>query len=1014
MKKNILLIEYEPRYVERVGRAVRGAGHELEVVDDLEAAVERCAHFEPDLVILTSVLPRLKLEDAITQLRARAGLRSTPFLILMSGYRGSEPAADAARYGAQDILERPFSGEVLVQRAEALLKAGADPATTQAIPQDMLNALRRSAGLGTDGEALTSDELFGDILSDVEEGREVGSEPPSGEAAKPPAAASQQPADTDRARAERAREKPAPTQIDATLESMLAESKPEKRRTPRESTDVDTILSRTLAGLDVQPLRRRAAPPSEEKPADKPAQEAPTEPEPPPAEAAAPQPEAAEPEPVEPPAEPAPPEPQAPPAKPQVAEQPESQVEEEPEPRIEPEPDLKPSAKVAPPSAQPPEESAAASGSETVTEGSPFGQYVLMEHIATGGMAEVYKARMMGMEGFQKTVAIKRILPHLTDNDEFVTMFIDEAKLAAQLNHNNIIHIYDLGKIERSYYIAMEYIEGRDLRSILQRCRERSVRIPVPLALYIANRLCSALDHAHRKRDFDNRDLGLVHRDVSPQNVLISYEGDIKLCDFGIAKAASKASHTRAGALKGKLQYMSPEQAWGKDIDHRSDLFSLGLVVFEMLTGEKQFKGDSELSILEQVRNPHVTPPSALSSEIPKAIDELAARALSSERDQRFQSARDLQREIEKTLRTNGWNPAPGDVARFLSELYGESEITQLAASPADTEAPAELTPTPTPQPLETPPPEPPGPPGGAEPPVSKPEDEPAPAPVPKPATVEPVPAPVEEPLPQDAAVSIEPPSEPKKRRGPGLWIGLVAVLAVIGVIAGVLLLGGRDDGAGGGGADDLSASTGGTGEPAAGAVAAGPTETPTPTMEERALQLAQERIAAADQELEEMRERVAQDFPTPTPPPTTTPTATETPTPVPPTPTATREATATPRPRATATATRIPATPTPSVREGDIVTPGPGVNPPVRLHVVRPQYPPVAERTKASGEVELRALIGVDGTVEEIEVIRSSRQGVGFEDAAREAVEQWRYRPATKNGVTVRMWVTIRVPFRI
>src|SRR6266699_2212674 len=165
-------------------------------------------------------------------------------------------------------------------------------------------------------------------------------------------------------------------------------------------------------------------------------------------------------------------------------------------------------------------------------------------------MAEVWKARMRGVEGFQKIVAIKKILPHLSDNQEFIEMFIDEAKLAAQLNHNNIIHIYDLGKIQNSYYIA--------------------------------SKVAAALDYAHRKRDFEDREMGLVHRDVSPQNVLISEEGDIKLCDFGIAKAASKASHTQAGALKGKLQYMSPEQAWGKHIDKRSDIFALSTVLFEM------------------------------------------------------------------------------------------------------------------------------------------------------------------------------------------------------------------------------------------------------------------------------------------------------------------------------------------------------------------------------------------------------------------------------------------------
>ncbi len=311
-----------------------------------------------------------------------------------------------------------------------------------------------------------------------------------------------------------------------------------------------------------------------------------------------------------------------------------------------------------------------------VPSGTTFGQYVLEEHVATGGMAQVYKARMLGLEGFQKTVAIKRILPHLTSNEEFVKMFVDEAKLAAQLNHPNIIHIYDLGKIDRSYFIAMEHIEGRDLRVILDRCRSRSVPVPVPLALYISILLASALDYAHKKRDFDNRDLGLVHRDVSPQNVLISSVGDIKLCDFGIAKAASKASHTRAGALKGKLQYMSPEQAWGKDIDHRSDVFSLGLVTYEMLTAQKVFSGDSELSILEQVRNPKVASPSTVVPGIPAEVDRIVQKALNPERAGRYQSALDFQRDCEAVLKSHGWEPDTTALVGFIGELESGSEIT--------------------------------------------------------------------------------------------------------------------------------------------------------------------------------------------------------------------------------------------------------------------------------------------------------------------------------------------------
>ncbi len=256
------------------------------------------------------------------------------------------------------------------------------------------------------------------------------------------------------------------------------------------------------------------------------------------------------------------------------------------------------------------------------------------------------------------------------------------------------IHIYDLGKIERSHFIAMEYIEGRDLRSLLDQCRNRGVEIPVPLALYIANLLAGALDYAHKKRDFDNRDLGLVHRDVSPQNVLISSVGEIKLCDFGIAKAASKASHTRAGALKGKLQYMSPEQAWGKDIDHRSDVFSLGLVLYEMLTAHKVFAGDSELSILEQVRNPEVAAPSTLVPVIPTEVDRIVLKALNPERTARYQSALDLQREFEIVLKSHGWEPDTSALVGFIGELESGAEITDYPVvgpvTPADAAPPVQ------------------------------------------------------------------------------------------------------------------------------------------------------------------------------------------------------------------------------------------------------------------------------------------------------------------------------------
>ncbi|HET8646912.1 MAG TPA: serine/threonine-protein kinase, partial [Vicinamibacteria bacterium] len=238
-----------------------------------------------------------------------------------------------------------------------------------------------------------------------------------------------------------------------------------------------------------------------------------------------------------------------------------------------------------------------------------YGPYRLLRRIAVGGMAEVFRAKRTGVEGFEKVVAVKRILPHLSDNKEFVDMFIDEAKMVAGLMHPNIVQIFDLGKIDRTYFIAMDYVHGRDLRSIMRRAREKGLRIPLDLSLLIVGRVCSALEFAHRKKDERGVPMQIVHRDVSPQNILISFEGEVRLTDFGIAKAATKATITDAGALRGKLLYMSPEQAWGKPMDRRSDVFSLGIVFYEMVTDQKPFLASSERSILETVRECKVVPP---------------------------------------------------------------------------------------------------------------------------------------------------------------------------------------------------------------------------------------------------------------------------------------------------------------------------------------------------------------------------------------------------------------------
>ncbi len=308
-----------------------------------------------------------------------------------------------------------------------------------------------------------------------------------------------------------------------------------------------------------------------------------------------------------------------------------------------------------------------------------FGNYYLLERIAVGGMAELFKARQRGVHNFEKIVAIKRILPHLSDNDEFVRMFIDEAKLAAQLTHPNIVQIFDLGKAAGFYYIAMEYVDGKDLRSLLRKVREYQMPFPETVAAFVIMKVAGALDYAHRKKGMNEKELKLVHRDISPQNVLISSEGAVKLVDFGIAKAATKSTQTIAGALKGKLLYMSPEQALGDPLDSRSDIYSLGLVLFELLTGVRCFQADSELGVLEKVRLGKVQDVQMVNPKITREMSNIVHKALQKDVDKRYPSARMLERDLKALLSKGGNEPVEHDIAEYANVLLnGTKEQAEL------------------------------------------------------------------------------------------------------------------------------------------------------------------------------------------------------------------------------------------------------------------------------------------------------------------------------------------------
>ena len=300
----------------------------------------------------------------------------------------------------------------------------------------------------------------------------------------------------------------------------------------------------------------------------------------------------------------------------------------------------------------------------------PFGKYYLLERINVGGMAEVFKAKAFGVEGFERLLAVKRILPNIAEDEEFITMFIDEAKIAVQLNHANIAQIFDLGKVDDSYFIALEFIHGKDLRGIFDRCRASGENMPIAQACFVIMKVCEGLDYAHNKRDATGRELGLVHRDVSPQNVLISYEGEVKLIDFGIAKAAGKASKTQAGILKGKFGYMSPEQVRGLPLTRGSDIFSVGIVLYELLTGERLFIGESDFSTLEKVRNVEILPPSTYNRKIPEELERIVLNTLAKDPEDRYQHAIDLHDELQAFMYTAGEFYSRKDLAAWMKRTW--------------------------------------------------------------------------------------------------------------------------------------------------------------------------------------------------------------------------------------------------------------------------------------------------------------------------------------------------------
>jgi TonB family protein len=1000
-----LLIEYEPRYLERIRQYLAGQSHTVELVmaRDGEEGLELYRKSRPDLVLISSVLPKLRTPDVIKGMQAMGP--TPPVLLMMSGYKGRNKRADAQRVGATSILEKPFSEDVF--QAEIAMALGLRPAIEMPSP----------SGPPSDPGAplLSSDDIFSDVLTELDDepparptSREMpvlapsvekrlhdtlsGLLPPrktpSGVSAPFPAA------EVPGERLERPVERTARVNVAEAMASLATRPQPAPRSGESQArgiSSVDKLLHDTLSGI--MPPPKTTAP--------------------------------------------------APPARPRELKEVSREVSGETV-RMKASP-LPPSVPPAPPPMpQPVDATRPVPAARPASSPGAFGRYQLLQKIGAGGMAEVFKARMSGEQGFEKIVAIKRIVPHMATNAEFVTMFVDEAKLAAQLNHNNITHIYDLGKVDAWHYIAMEYVEGKDLRTLLKVAKERGFPLPAELALFIASKIANALDYAHRRPAADGSELNLVHRDVSPQNILISDEGDIKLCDFGIAKAASKVSTTMSGALKGKLQYMSPEQAWGKRLDRRSDIFSLGSVLFEMLTGAPLFHGETDMSVLESVREGDVAMPSSRGAEVPKRVDQIVLKALAKNPQERYQNASEFEKDLHAVLYTYQPSPGPADLAIYMHRLLeapqaSDDEIDAAFDKARDMPAPV-----------------------GPSPAAAVPPKKGRGLVIAKARTGEfarppiPVLAPRPEPAPRravgESAAALPAAGESRKSRtGLVAGIGLAAVALVAG---GLFVTKDRWSGA----RPPVTASVPKT-EPAAASAAPAPPSAPEPALPEPAKIVDPRAVEAEARRLGAEREKAIREAakqpgaagkpatasvppaavvglapvkvaepPRPSEVPVTVakePESASTAVPVPPAPEPKPAETVAEAPKSAAPppvevsvpdkAPVIPAASSEPVKEGDLVGPGEGVVEPRLVRLGNMSNLPVQARQikrGADGSIGtpfLMALVDERGVVQEVRVLKPSSYKF-VDDAAVRSLKGATIQPATKDGVKVKMWKTFPI----
>lgn len=303
-------------------------------------------------------------------------------------------------------------------------------------------------------------------------------------------------------------------------------------------------------------------------------------------------------------------------------------------------------------------------------------RYRVIKRLASGGMAEVFVAESAGIEGFRKQVAIKRVLPQLSKKEQFIAMFLDEARLSAHLSHSNVVSVFDIGVGDGTYFIVMEYVDGADLKTVMDHYKKLGLPVPVEVAVYVATRICQGLAYAHELKTGDGKPLAIIHRDITPANVLITRYGEVKIVDFGLAKASSQLAESDAGVIKGKFGYLAPETVLEKPVDQRVDVFAVGIILWEMLTGRRLFLGETDFQTVRLVRDAVVPSLPTINRAVPPDLDEIVRRSLARDPAARYQQARDLGRDLTRFLFRLGAPVSDDDVAEL---------VVRSAAGPAAT-----------------------------------------------------------------------------------------------------------------------------------------------------------------------------------------------------------------------------------------------------------------------------------------------------------------------------------------